>query len=846
MKLKKRTEKTNRKKDGSNLRLTLLEKVVDSIPDGILAVDCEGKAFVWNRAAEEMTGLSKQELPGRGECAYAAPFYGKPGSSLVDILLGRGREWEHGKIEQKGRVLAGEGFAPYGYGGRGLHFWAFAAPIYDEAGNLLGAVQSVRDIGERKQMEEGLRLLGIRDSLTGLYNRSYFEEEMLRLEKGRGYPVSLILCDIDGLKSVNDSLGHIRGDELLRRTGKVIAGCVRGSDLAARVGGDEFVVVLPQTDREAANEVARRIVQAVAEDNAGHPGFHLSISLGTATAEDASCPLIHLYKIADEAMYSSKRACKDQMQYARGKLDGMAISLAFSQKVHETLDVEEVARWGLEMVLDVTGAVSGAVEILQEGQEGWTSETVAALGPGSEVLANLDKDVVDAVRREGRAVHFDSCCQTVTAYESRSAVAVPITADGPMIGVLTVKGQPGYFSENLVAFLTDLGGILGHALHNASIYRQQKKKAFLMEKLIGLRWKMACAQEEKTAFKVIMAGVEEFISSSWCVLRLLDKKTGELVMVSSSGLSEALTNKISRVRPEGNLLGLVIQEKKVISVNDLDAAATGLKLPYYCSEMKAFVVAPVFAGGDIIGTLKIYSPIPRLWSEDEISFLTAVAEMLGLTLADLRLHASLRQQSLKIVLSLSAAQEHRDKYTRGHAERVARLAVACARALDMAQEQQEHLLLAAMVHDIGKIGVADTIILKPGHLDQAEWEEVKKHPVMGADIVKEGDLPEAVVLAVRHHHEDWSGGGYPDSLAGEEIPLLARIIRVADTYDAMITDRPYRRRIMAAEAIELLRRGAGRQFDPRVVKAFLQISAIEMEEIGVGGGVPFISRFYTA
>lgn len=291
-------------------RLSLIERLVDSLPDGVLAVDREGKVVVWNRAVEEMTGVRKEEMLGRGEYAYAIPFFGERRPILVNILLGNGKEWErkYEKIERKGHVLVGEGFAPCAYGGRGLHFWTLAAPIQDRKGNLLGAVQCIRDIGERKKMEAELRYCSTHDALTGLYNRAFFEEKLRRLEKGRSFPVSLILCDLDGLKVVNDALGHEQGDELLRRAAKVIAGCVRGSDVLARVGGDEFAVILPQTDRKRAEEVVGRIIEAVETDNAQHPDLPLSVSVGAATAEDASRPLLEVYTEADNAMYRDKLA----------------------------------------------------------------------------------------------------------------------------------------------------------------------------------------------------------------------------------------------------------------------------------------------------------------------------------------------------------------------------------------------------------------------------------------------------------------------------------------------------------------------------------------------------------
>ncbi|HIE11810.1 MAG TPA: diguanylate cyclase [Desulfotomaculum sp.] len=291
-------------------RLRLLERIIDSLPDGVLAVDREGRVILWNIAVERMTGVRKGEILGRGEYACAVPFYGEPRPILVNLVLGDGKEREqtYERIERKGDVVTGEGYAPCVYGGRGLHFWTLAAPIYDEEGNLLGAAQCIRDIGERKKMEEELKYWSTHDALTGAYNRAFFEEELRRLEKGRSFPVSLIVCDLDGLKVVNDALGHEQGDDLLHRAASAIAGCVRGSDVMARVGGDEFAVILPKTDGRTAEEVVERIMEAVRKDNAEHPDFPMSLSVGVATAEDASRPLQEVYAEADNAMYRDKLA----------------------------------------------------------------------------------------------------------------------------------------------------------------------------------------------------------------------------------------------------------------------------------------------------------------------------------------------------------------------------------------------------------------------------------------------------------------------------------------------------------------------------------------------------------
>ncbi len=291
-------------------RLRFFERLVDSLPDATLAVDAEGKVLVWNKAMEELTGVKAEDVLGKGEYIYAVPFFGEKRPILVDIALGKGKEWEesYDKLERKGHVVVGEGYAPCARGGKGLYFWTLAAPIYGDNGSFLGAVQCIRDIGERKQMEEELKRLSTRDALTGLYNRNFFEEQLQCLEKSRFYPISLVICDLDGLKLVNDAWGHDRGDELLRRAASVIKSCGRDAGLVARVGGDEFAVMLPGADRNTAEQVTRRIKEATEGDNARHVDFPLSISVGSATAEDGSRSLREVYKEADDAMYLNKLA----------------------------------------------------------------------------------------------------------------------------------------------------------------------------------------------------------------------------------------------------------------------------------------------------------------------------------------------------------------------------------------------------------------------------------------------------------------------------------------------------------------------------------------------------------
>ncbi|MBE3072824.1 MAG: GGDEF domain-containing protein, partial [Acidobacteria bacterium] len=156
------------------------------------------------------------------------------------------------------------------------------------------------------QTEEELRYLGTHDALTGLYNRSFLVEEMARLERGRGFPVSIVMADVDHLKEANDQDGHAIGDALLKRVAQALTAAFRAADVVARIGGDEFAVLLPATDATAARVSLQRVRQVIEENNAAHPGTPIRLSLGVSTAEKPS-PLAVVLKEADANMYREKR-----------------------------------------------------------------------------------------------------------------------------------------------------------------------------------------------------------------------------------------------------------------------------------------------------------------------------------------------------------------------------------------------------------------------------------------------------------------------------------------------------------------------------------------------------------
>lgn len=359
-------------------------------------------------------------------------------------------------------------------------------------GKVVGAYCIYSDITERKQYENQLKFASMHDALTGAYNRAYFEEEINRLQDGREHPISIIVADVNDMKFINDNLGHDAGDVLLKTCFKIFSRSVRQKDVIARIGGDEFVIILPKTTQNVAIEISRRIKKNLEENKKNNPDIPLSISLGIATTPEAGYSLHEVFKEADNDMYSDKLA----------------------------------------------------------------------------------------------------------------------------------------------------GG--------------------------------------------------------------------------------------ANVR------------------------------------------------GDIVNTL---------------------VSTLG----------------------------ERDFITGGHAERMSRKARDLGEELGLIPKQLNELILLSHVHDLGKVGIPDNILFKPGKLDEEEWGEMRRHPEIGQRIARSSADLQHISDLILHHHEKWDGTGYPMGLKGEEIPIECRILAIVDAFDAMTNTRPYREALTEEEAINEIRRCSGTQFDPNLVEQFIKI-----------------------
>ncbi len=208
------------------------------------------------------------------------------------------------------------------------------------------------------------------------------------------------------------------------------------------------------------------------------------------------------------------------------------------------------------------------------------------------------------------------------------------------------------------------------------------------------------------------------------------------------------------------------------------------------------------------------------FTEKDLYYLSFMARSAAHSIENLALYENIYENLFATLYAFVNAVEARDLYTRQHSSRVTGISIIIGRQVGCSEEQLDILNFAGHLHDIGKIGIRDEILLKPGRLTDEEFEKIKEHPSIGANILKQMGLWEQERRIIRCHHERWDGTGYPDGLKADEIPFLARILSVADVYDAMASDRAYRKRMEEELILKIIHEGAGSQFDPRVVTAF--------------------------
>ena len=328
-------------------------------------------------------------------------------------------------------------------------------------------------------------------------------------------------------------------------------------------------------------------------------------------------------------------------------------------------------------------------------------------------------------------------------------------------------------------------------------------------------------------------------------IMIYNEKRGGLEIVASEGLPKHIV-RTTLMKPGEGIAGLVFQKGEPVIVSDIKKdpsfAPLGrgyrdksfISIPLQPDEELASL--PLRAPRRILGVLNLsHKATEKKFTAPELEGLRILACQAAVSIENSFLFYDLEEAYLSAMRSLALLQEARDPYTSGHSQRVTQISLVIANALNLDQKDIEVLQQAAMLHDIGKIGIPESILNKPGDLTPAELEIIHQHPIIGENVLKPVKFLEEVRPVIRHHHEREDGGGYPDGLSGEKLCPLTRILIVADTFDAMNSDRPNRRALSLTQIEQEFLHNRGTQFNLQVVDAFLKILQTSPEQLLTGG-----------
>jgi len=306
-------------------------------------------------------------------------------------------------------------------------------------------------------------------------------------------------------------------------------------------------------------------------------------------------------------------------------------------------------------------------------------------------------------------------------------------------------------------------------------------------------------------------------------LLLIDQATGDLFFEVALGDKGDLLKEIRLAKGQG-IAGWVAEHNEPVIIKDTQTDARFFRGADQKSTFSTrnMVCVPVTTKDRRLGVLQAINKKDGTFDDEDRDVLCALANQVGTAIENANLYSELKETFYGTAQALAETIEKRDPYTGGHTQRVMNYSLEIGKIMGLNDAEMEELKLAAILHDIGKIGVRDNILLKNDRLDREEAMQMNRHTEYGAEILEHVKKLQYIIPGVRNHHEKYDGTGYPDKLKGEAIPMLARIIAVADTYDAMTTDRPYRKALSTQTAIDELIKFSGVQFDGEVAKCFIR------------------------
>ncbi|HYM69035.1 MAG TPA: GAF domain-containing protein [bacterium] len=565
-------------------------------------------------------------------------------------------------------------------------------------------------------------------------------------------------------------------------------------------------------------------------------------ALGPFASRDVG-PLTALAELASNAIHRAQLT--QQLAQELENLRGLYES---AQRMAGTLDLRRLAHDAVARCVDVFGVSLAWVATIDAGGRprlvaGHPADTdlpqyIIALWSESTAQGAIGRSLTGGDTVVGEDVaQRDAPPPWVPALLARglhSVGAFPLITRTRTFGVLGLYStQPGFFTSERVAFLRGYAHQLAGALENARLYDETARRSAQLQALREIDQVITGSLDLGISLNVVLAKAIALLRVDAACVLLFNPHTQILEYAADHGFQTAVLRHLHIKLGEG-LAGRVALERQSFGVPDLDAAPDTLvmtRLPQGRTErFKATYAVPLIAKAQLLGVLQVFYRRPVLFEEDWLEFLDTLAGQTAIAISDARQFEALQRSNADLALAYDTtlagwarAMEHRDREVEGHTQRVMDLTVRLAGRLGVSADEVVHIRRGVLLHDVGKLGVSDAVLFKRGPLTDEEREMMERYPAYAYELLTPIPYLRPALDIPYCHREKWDGTGYPRGLRGEQIPLAARIFAVADVWDVVRSDRPYRPARSDEAATAHLRGHAGTQFDPTVVEAFLQM-----------------------
>jgi len=412
-------------------------------------------------------------------------------------------------------------------------------------------------------------------------------------------------------------------------------------------------------------------------------------------------------------------------------------------------------------------------------------------------------------------------------YGLKACIVIPLKSTNINLGVIGVfsRDPEKKFTNRDMELVTSISTQASVALHKALLYEDRVRHTQELSALYDFSLTSGSVLDTNTLLEYLFNKIQELITPDFTTIYLYNEDSKAVEVTKAYYKNEPTCQEIGQLHQitPGDLISELLINQKPISIQQMADLSGEKVFNKIHDNTQSWLGIPLAKGDQILGALIVESEKQNAFSSEDQRFLESIAAQVSIALDNARLYEELEDAYVQTVIALANAVDVRDAYTHDHSQRISVLTRETGVEMGMNNEQLEILQWGSLLHDIGKIGVPDHILLKPGELTPEEYEVIKKHPIVGASIIEPVKKLKEVAPIIRAHQEHYDGKGYPDGLKGEEIPLAARVLTVVDSYVAMTDNRVYRKAFSHQYAIEEIVSLAGAQFDPVVIEAFLKV-----------------------